>query len=531
MIVIIGAGPTGLSAATLLGQYGIECLVLERWDSVYPMPRAVHLDDEVHRVLARLGIADSFAAISRPCLGLRLVGPDLKPLAEFHRARTPGRNGFPEANLFDQPELEALLRVGLKNHHCVTLRGNAEVTGIHQDSEGDVRVDLIDHVTGAAESVSARFVLGCDGANSTTRAAIGATMRDLGFSQRWLAIDIETSVELPHWEGVHQVCSSQRAATYMRVGSTRHRWEFQLTADESADDYQQMGQLYPLLAPWLNGVPADSFELVRVAEYTFRAQVADVWRDRRVFLLGDAAHLTPPFIGQGMGAGVRDAVNLSWKLAAVLSGTLPESVLDSYRAEREPHVRAAIQMSRMIGTVMTRGGKVADAVRSALVPRLYRMLGRGRQRLFGSETPPLRRSSLVEGRRLRRTLAGRLCPNVLVDGARLDLVAAGRFVVVTRQSPSPDLRVLLDRHAVLPIVARPGDVLHRWLGESRTGAALVRPDGVVLHAGKDLAAVCRVLVARVRAPGVARLTEARGGLAEGGHGRAESSGLIGSSEL
>src|SRR6476619_282548 len=285
-VVIIGAGPTGLTAATLLGQYGVECLVLDRWESIYPQPRAVHLDDEIYRILARMGLREEFAAISRPLEGLRLVDRNMRMLGEFRRGTAEGKHGYPEANMYDQPELEALLR--------------ANLTDVTQDGAGPVLVDVTDRPTGVEETVTAEYVLGCDGANSLVRGVIGASMHDLNFEQRWLVVDVATDANLGQWEGAHQVCGPVRAATYMRIGPTRYRWEFRLAAGETAEDYRDIALLHPLLAPWTGNLPVDRLEIGRVAEYTFRAQVADHWRDRRVFLLGDAAHLTPPFIGQGL---------------------------------------------------------------------------------------------------------------------------------------------------------------------------------------------------------------------------------------
>jgi 3-(3-hydroxy-phenyl)propionate hydroxylase len=223
-VVIVGAGPTGVTAATLLAQHGIQCLVLERWDGVYPQPRAVHADDEVRRILARVGIDEEFAAISRPARGLRLLDPKMRVLAEFRRDPTNSAHGYPQANMFDQPELEALLRANLKNQPGALLRGNAEVTGIARTDAGRVRVNFTDRVSGNDHVVEAAYVLGCDGANSIVRAAIGATMENLRFEQRWLVVDVDTDAQLNQWEGVHQVCSPVRAATYMRVGDTRYRW-------------------------------------------------------------------------------------------------------------------------------------------------------------------------------------------------------------------------------------------------------------------------------------------------------------------
>jgi 3-(3-hydroxy-phenyl)propionate hydroxylase len=371
--VIVGAGPTGITAATLLAQYGVDCLVLDRWANVYPQPRAVHLDDEIYRLLARLGISDEFAAISRPAQGLRLLDPTMCVLAEFRRDTALSVHGFPQANMFDQPEFEALLRTNLKRYPNAELRGNVEVTEVEETSDGRMRVAFVDRTDNSEHDVYADFVLGCDGANSVVRARIGAAMRDMRFEQRWLVVDAATDADLDQWDGVHQVCDPARAGTYMRIGSTRYRWEFRLLPSESAADFRSPRTLKPLIAQWTSRVRDDELELVRVTEYTFKAQTADRWRRGNVFLLGDAAHLTPPFIGQGMGAGVRDAMNLAWKLAGVISGDLPRAALDSYEQERKPHTRHMIRLAlkrrlgydgrRGIGQSHPRPGRHAHEVR------------------------------------------------------------------------------------------------------------------------------------------------------------------------
>lgn len=497
-MVIIGAGPTGLTAATLLAQYGIESLVLDRWETIYPQPRAVHLDDEICRILGRLGLFAEFSEISWRCNGLRLVDRDMHVLAEFQRDAAHGRHGYPEANMFDQPELEALLRAGLERHPAATMRGGAEVTSLAPEFNG-VRVAFTDS-TGRPDSVRARYVLGCDGANSLTRTSIGAVLRDLGFTQRWLVVDIRTDAELGAWEGVHQVSDPARAATYMRVGANRHRWEFQLADGETADDYREPAALLPLIKPWTGETPADQFEIVRVADYTFRAQVADRWRDRRVFLLGDAAHLTPPFIGQGMGAGMRDAMNLAWKLAGVLDGTLAETVLASYETERRPHATAMIRLAKLMGAAMTEGGELGNLLRRVAAPRLHLVPGL-RKRVLATETPALHRSPLVVRPRLGRSLAGRQCPHAPVDGGRrLDDVTAGRFAVISAAEPSPAQRADIEQRGAVLVVARPGSPLHHWLRRGSAHAAVVRPDATVHSAGRDLAALCAAIPAhRARA--------------------------------
>lgn len=354
-VAVIGAGPTGMTAATLLAQHGVQTLVLDRWPDVYPQPRAVHLDDEVYRILQRVGVADGFAAISRPALGLQLVDDHHRVLARFRRDGE--RRGYPRANMFDQPELEKLLRDNLTRYPRIELRGGVEVVDLAPGSPA--RLTLAD-----GEVITSDYVLGCDGANSMVRNRIGAVMQNLKFEQRWLVVDIATATDLRQWDGVHQVCSARRAATYMRIGETRYRWEFQLLGEESAADYASLAALRPFIAPW---VPEDTeLELVRVTEYTFRAQLADRWRRGNVFLLGDAAHLTPPFIGQGMGAGLRDAMNLAGKLAGVINGERDTAVLNSYERERKPHARMMIRLALAVGRAMTAGGRTGDLARRAV---------------------------------------------------------------------------------------------------------------------------------------------------------------------
>jgi 2-polyprenyl-6-methoxyphenol hydroxylase-like FAD-dependent oxidoreductase len=488
-VVIVGAGPTGITAATFLAQYGVDCLVLDRWPGVYPQPRAVHLDDEIYRIIARLGIADEFATMSRPMLGLRLLDNRFRVLAEFNRDTSRSRNGFPQANMFDQPELEALLRANLTRFPNVQLRINAEVSEVTDSGEG-VRVTFTDRRDGQVHQIDAEYVLGCDGANSLVRAQIGSAMRDLKFEQRWLVVDVATDADLHQWEGVHQVCDPVRAGTYMRVGASRYRWEFQLLPGECADDFGTLSTLRPLIAPWTGDVGDSELTLLRLTEYTFRAQIADRWRRGNIFILGDAAHLTPPFIGQGMGAGLRDAMNLAWKIAGVRDGALAANVLDSYEQERKPHARAMIRLALNVGRSMTGGGHLGNLVRRLVLPRL-RLVPRLRDKVVDSTTPALHSSALVHKARRRHHLAGTLCPNPLLpDGHRLDDILGNGFAVITTRPPAAEAETSLRRRGAVVVVAQPDSALGTWLRRGRASAAIVRPDRTVMRAGCDVAALC-----------------------------------------
>ena len=468
-VIVVGAGPAGCTAALLLADSGIPVTLLERWPQPHPLPRAVHLDDEVARVLDRIGVAEGFLARSRPGSGLRLLDARHRVMAEFHREHQASQHGFPQANMFHQPDLEELLLARVEAHPLIDLRRGAEVIGLDDDdapgplTAAPVRVHA--RIAGDPQTFTGRVVLGCDGANSTIRELTGITMEDLGFTERWLVVDIQVEDGLDTWDGVEQICDPARAATFMQVTGDRYRWEFRLFDGEDEAGLITPAALGQLLQPWTGRGDLAGLEIIRSASYTFRARLASRFQTGRVFLLGDAAHLTPPFIGQGLAAGLRDADNLAWKLAHVLTGRAGAGLLASYETERRPHVRALIKKAVRVGWAMTGGqDRTAAARRIALAAavrsdRICEFMG-------STATPRLKAGALQPSpRRLLPSgippalRAGGLIPNPLVsagDGApvRLDAILAGRPAVLTARRPDAGLAGFCRRHGL--VLARIG---------------------------------------------------------------------------
>jgi 3-(3-hydroxy-phenyl)propionate hydroxylase len=471
-VIVVGAGPAGCAAALLLADSGIPATLLERYPQPHPLPRAVHLDDEVARTLDRIGVSEGFLARSRPGSGLRLLDARHRVMAEFSRDQQPSQHGFPQANMFHQPDLEELLLARVEAHPLIDLRRGAEVTGLDDDdapgplTAAPVRVHA--RTGGGLQTFTGRVVLGCDGANSTIRELAGITMEDLGFTERWLVVDLQVEDGLNTWDGVEQICDPARAATFMQVTGDRYRWEFRLLDGEDEADLITPAALGRLLQPWTGRSDLAGLHIIRSASYTFRARLASRFQAGRVFLLGDAAHLTPPFIGQGLAAGLRDADNLAWKLAHVLTGRAGAGLLASYETERRPHARALINKAVRVGWAMTGGQDRAAAVRRIALAAAVRS-DRICQAMGSTATPRLKAGALQPSP--RRFLpsgvppalrVGGLIPNPLVsagDGTpvRLDAVLAGRPAVLTARRPDAGLAGFCRRHGlVLARISTPG---------------------------------------------------------------------------
>ena len=342
-VVIIGAGPVGLMTANLLGLYGLKVLLIERNDQPYNLPRAITLDDEGCRTLQAVGLSDVYLPDALPSRGSRYYGENGEPFAEVGPG--PIEFGFPRRTQIFQPEFEKTLLDGLSRFDNVKIGYGFELISFKQDID---KVDLT--ISGPDKrpfTVIASYLIGSDGARSTVRKILGIKMIGDSYPEDWLIID---TINDPDTEPVSKFfCSSKQPYVSIPAPNAGRRYEFRALKQETSTDLLHIPNIQARLKPIRDIAPDD---IIRVAIYTFEAKIADSWQANRAFLLGDAAHVTPPFAGQGMNAGLRDAHNLSWKLFLVCKGKSGPSLLQSYETERREPCWAMIQLAVAMGDIV-----------------------------------------------------------------------------------------------------------------------------------------------------------------------------------
>lgn len=343
-VVIAGGGPVGCTLAIALANFGLRTVVIERTAGPHPLPRAIVMDAEIHRALLHQGLAEALSPLLTPMRSAEYVDRDGRRLAgeEFGDERVLG--GLPRSSVHFQPELEAMLHTEM-TRRGVTVLDRTEFTGIVDDGVG-IGVALAD-----GRTVRGRWLAGCDGASSLVRRELGIELEDLGFDQDWMVVDValrdRASCGLP--DAARQICDPDRPATLISGHRDMYRWELQLQPDEDPRRMSDPDSVWTLLAPWIT---PDRADLVRAASYRFHAVITETMRRGRAFLVGDAAHQMPPFMGQGLNSGMRDAFNLAWKMAWVARGWGDDRLLDTYGTERLEHSRATVEMSVAAGRLI-----------------------------------------------------------------------------------------------------------------------------------------------------------------------------------
>jgi len=367
-VLVVGYGPVGAAIGCLLGRYGVRTLIIDKASDILTHPRAIALDNEALRILQMAGLDEqSFERIAIP--EVRMHSPYV---GEFGRINSAGCiDGHAKLVTFFQPELEAALRRQVGGLSTVQTAVGLELLDFVDDDSG-ITATLRD-VSGQQHQVRADYLVGADGAGSLVRRSIGQDLGGETYPEDWLIVDaLDVPKPIDH---VEFICDPKRPIPHMPAPGQRERWEFMLAPGETREQMETDERIGELLRPWGE---LGQMKIERRAVYRFHARCCDRFQKGRVFLAGDAAHITPPFVGQGLVAGLRDAANLCWKLAAVVHGQADRSILDSYDQERRPHARAMIGLAKLMGRlVMPRNALVAVLTHGTV--RLLRML------------PPLRR--------------------------------------------------------------------------------------------------------------------------------------------
>ena len=487
-VVQIGYGPVSEIMALALARQGRKVAVFERWSERYPLPRAVCIDHELYRVLSALGMGEQLPAVSHAGPHYKWYNADWKELLSIDW-ESESISGGPEVNFVHQPTLEKMFEDVVQACPNVELSLGWEAIEATQ-TDDHAQLVVRDMQTGDTRTVRCKYLIGADGANSLVRQAIGSTQEDRGFEADWLVIDV-----LPN-EGVTldippaaQYCNPVRPTTIVPAGIKDgryfRRWEFMRLPHETREELEHEHVAWDLLAPW---VRRDQATIVRHKVYTFRSLLANTWRKGRMLIAGDAAHVMPPFMGQGMCAGLRDDWNLAWKLDLVLDGKADDALLDTYQPERRPHVSDVIDLSMYLGRVIC----IPDADQAAERDEAF---------FSGKAPPPPAFPSLTDGILRRGTdgavqaPAGLLSPHGKVRSGdqvgRFDERVGLGFVLVSRDasveaSLGAPQRSFLDALGAKRVVIAAQDTAGAWtdldrkyipfMAQHDIQAMLVRPD-------------------------------------------------------
>lgn len=444
-VAIVGYGPVGQATAALLGKKGHRVVVLERHADLYRLARAGHIDDEIARIFQGIGIIEGFEATAVPLEGISIIGADGEPSAHVNQAG-PGASGWHRHYLMYQRNVEDLLHatvlaqpsVDVHLGYCVE---DVIVAGDPDSDAAAVLVRAADAGTGDTIEFQAKFVIGCDGANSAVRRLAGLDhVEDLGFSEEWLVIDVLPNpgvvFDVPQAE---QWCDPNRPASiFGTLGVAHSRWEFMLLPGESAEEISTESRCFELMAPW--GPGPDNCTIVRRSVYRFQSKLAQRFSGGRIILAGDSAHVMPPFLGQGLCSGFRDAVNLAWRMDLLLSGVAGPKLLESYTTERRPHVESIIRESMGLGSIVC----TTDPELAAQRDELMRASGEG------VPDPVFTLSEGVLQRGVNRHQAvGHLTPQgVVVAGSRAgrfdDVLGAGWWLLVAPDLAEEPLEPILE---------------------------------------------------------------------------------------
>lgn len=512
-VLIVGAGPSGVTLANLLGIRGFRVAIFDREQDIYDKPRAITADHEVMRIFQECGLSEEISSKTIPHPGTDYIGLENQVIKRFYPAPAPHSLSWEPTWMFVQPELEHSLRRGLQRFDGVQVFLGHELTGFRQD-DGEVTATVKEATTGHSFDLTGRYLIGCDGGRSTVRRLLGSTIEDLAFDEWWIVVDawLRGDIELP--ARATQYCHPWRPGSFIIGPGDLRRWEIKMLPGETPESLESDDAALAVLAHF---VDTTKLELYRKAVYRFHALVVDEWRQGNVFLMGDAAHQTPPFLGQGLCAGVRDAANLAWKLEGVERKGYSRALLDTYTEERKPHVRTVVAHAKSFGLII--GELDMDAAR-ARDRRLGEELASGKAEIIRQKFIPGLDAGLIH-RRADGTLApgaGDIFVQPWVGAGdeftRLDDLIGPSFALV---ATSPDDLAWLDAPSkqalqqlgcrlvvigergplagdphVLRVQERDG-LAAAWFQRWRARVALVRPDHYVYGCADDPASLAELV--------------------------------------
>jgi 2-polyprenyl-6-methoxyphenol hydroxylase-like FAD-dependent oxidoreductase len=343
-ICIIGYGPVGATLSGLLSSLGLSVLVIEKNNGVSPTARAINTDSEQLRTFNFLNIAPKIIANSRKIKKVHFTDSEFNPYSTIDIPKEDNL-GWPPALLFYQPELETIIRDSNLKYKNLKILENTKAVNI--EDTNPIRVDIRNDRKDSR--IYCKYLIGCDGANSFVRKYIDSKLIDFGFDQDWIVIDAHTTKQIDiSKDEAKQICDPNRLQTYVPGRRNHKRFEFKLLKGETKKDFTKK-KVWELLSPWIN---RNNSKIERAVVYKFHACIAEKWRDKNIFIAGDAAHQMPPFLGAGMGTGIRDVFNLAWKVYLVIKGKAGENLLETYQLEREPHANWTVQQAKLIGEMM-----------------------------------------------------------------------------------------------------------------------------------------------------------------------------------
>lgn len=472
-VAVVGYGPTGATAANLLGQLGLKVLVIERDPDIYSRARAISTDEEVLRVWQSIGLAERLQRDMLPDRPVAFVDADGRPFIE---TVVYGRGcGHPSQQFLYQPAVDSVLREGVARFANVEVLLEHECLRVANRSD-DVELLLADLHTDTFKRVTARYVIASDGGSSATRGLLGIGYSGRTYGERWVVIDTKVLKEWDAHDRLRFHCNPERPTVDCPTPLGHHRWEYPARAGEDEKDLVSDAAVWNVLRE--QGITPEHVEILRAVVYSHHVRVADRWRIGRVFLAGDAAHAMPPWIGQGMSAGVRDAANLCWKLASVLRGQAPDSLLDSYAAERKPHVTEVTRRAVLVGRVITERRPWLAAIRNHVARAVTRIPGAN---AAGQKFWWIPDAHYEDGFfAAAHPAAGWQVPQPTVDGVPLDDLLDGCWTLLYTGAAPLGAAAWADAGVASVRLTEPS--LVRWLSDRKADAVVLRPDGFIYAA-------------------------------------------------